>query len=62
MVAADILKSQKIVISLLRTDRFWWNLAHWCNSTLQISHANKNCKFKKLKMALADILKTEKSW
>jgi len=30
MAAAAILKSQKIVISQPRFERFIWNLAHWC--------------------------------
>jgi len=60
MAAAAILKNQKILISSQPIDRFWWNLACWCHSTLSTTTANKIWRFQKSKITAAAILKIRK--
>ena len=49
-------KNWRIAISQPWFDRFWRNLARWCNSTLLTVPTVKNLKFQKSKMAAAAIL------
>ena len=60
MAAAATLKNPKILISLRPIDRFWQNLACWCDSTFWTPIANKISRFQKSKMAAAAILKIPK--
>ena len=57
---AAILKNLKIAIPQPQLDRFWPNMARWCNSTLLTALTVKNLKFSKSKMAAAAILKNRK--
>ena len=61
MVAAAILKNRSIAISRPRLGRFQRNLAWWRSSTLLTAPTVKNLKFRKSKMAAADILKNPKT-
>jgi len=47
-------------ISRPRFERFWWNLAYWCSSTLLTVLTVEKLKFLKSKIAVAAILKNIK--
>ena len=53
-------KNRKIAISRPRFNRYWRNLARWCNSNVLTVLTVKNLKFYKSKMAAAAILKNRK--